>query len=847
MDVRTIKPALALDNLALTLGKMLAKQSLLLLWILELWSDCIHPALAQQTFFPSAVPLAVRTPTFNCWLATQNGTNPMVAWPTFWNVQHILGWSGLIKIDGLTYSWLGIPGVGNASKWLETEITPTRTILTVQAGPVLLNVTFLSPVEVQVGVQPSDWGRQSFPFSYLYLDGKASDGRSHSIQLYSDITAEWVSASLETRIQWNTSRTNHTNYHQVRSTSPTSVFADVAEDSVAYHVISSAEPKIVSIVGTAQALRPQFAAPGENFTLHSDLAGQIGTVQGGSGNFPVFAHALDLGTTDTISTVAWAVGVTRDPIATFAGLPHRAYYWSQYATIDDAIDAFMVDFTAAQTRAITLDQKILGDAANMSPDYVDLVSLATRQAMAGMEITVPMLPNGTLDLHNVRAFMKDVGNSQRVNPTEVIYAALPALMYLNSSITGALLEPLLEYQNSSEYTNPYAAPDLDSGNMLILVLAHARSSGDGSLIGRYYNLLTKWADYLGSNALIPVQQVPADGRDTGLGQNHGNLTNLALKGIIAIRAMAEISQVMGEATDAQKYEASAQTLIRSWIDLTSVSGLLDWSYGDNTFGLMYNLLADKLLQLDLIPESIYANESTILLNNAPQAPPFGFRLSNGTTSYTRSDWTLFSAAAAPDTSTRDLLISAVRKHASFNSTNTTFPTLYNVQTGLGPGAGIPQGLASPAQGAMFSILALSVANKTVVVPPPAETAGQGSSTNSHTGAIVGGIIGSLAAVLVIGGIIVLRRRRRQRDEAKELEILRPYQATSTVAPHKSAKSTLIPQPASSPEPQSGDQESSVSRGPENLRSEMERLREEVEQLRIQSILPLEAPPRYEGE
>jgi hypothetical protein len=51
-------------------------------------------------------------------------------------------------------------------------------------------------------------------------------------------------------------------------------------------------------------------------------------------------------------------------------------------------------------------------------------------------------------------------HSRRVNPTEAIYAALPAFMYLNANITGALLEPLLEYQSSPYYPNPYAAPDL---------------------------------------------------------------------------------------------------------------------------------------------------------------------------------------------------------------------------------------------------------------------------------------------------------------------------------------------------------------------------------------------------
>jgi hypothetical protein len=92
------------------------------------------------------------------------------------------------------------------------------------------------------------------------------------------------------------------------------------------------------VVGTDQQLRTQFTAPGMSFTLSSDLAGQIGNVRAGdSGKFPVLAHAMNLGTTDTISSVAWAVGVIRDPISTFSGTQRRAYYWSQHAVIGDAV------------------------------------------------------------------------------------------------------------------------------------------------------------------------------------------------------------------------------------------------------------------------------------------------------------------------------------------------------------------------------------------------------------------------------------------------------------------------------------------------------------------------------
>ncbi|KAJ7347212.1 hypothetical protein DFH08DRAFT_1001911 [Mycena albidolilacea] len=669
---------------------MFCRHTLISLGILQLSSNWIAPALAQQTFFPSAVPLAVRTPTFNCWLDTRNETSPMETWPRFWNDQHILGWTGYIKVDGMTYHWLGQPIPGNGSIWLATAVTPTRTILTVQAGPMRLNVTFLSPIE------PGDWARQSFPFSYVYLDGETTDGKPHSIQLYSDISGEWVTNDTGTGIQWSKSQTGNAVFHQVESTTPTSTFKDIAEDATVYYAISSAQPNLVSVVGTDRALRPAFTAAGAGLKLPPDSAVNVGTVSGSDG-YPVLAHALNLGTTDTITTVAWAVGVVRDPILKFAGVPRRAYYFSQHGTVGDAIDAFMADFPAARERAIALDQKILQDAAAVSPEYADLVSLATRQAMAGMEITLSTLPDGSFNMSDVKAFMKDVGNSQRVNPTEAIYAALPASMYLDANITGALLEPLLEYQSSSSYGNSYAAPDLgtpfpsvpgnpdnntvygveNSGSMLILVLAHAKSSGDGSLIGKYYDLLKQWGDYLTSNALIPGQQNPADARDTGLAQNHGNITNLALKGLIAIQAMAEISQIMGQTADAQKYQTSAKTRMESWVHLTSASGQLHWTYGDSTFGLMYNFLADKLLKLNVVPASIYTAESTTLSNN-PAQQDFGIALSSDNSLNTRSDWTLFSAAAATDKQTRDLLISGVHKYASSNLTSGTFPTLYNV-------------------------------------------------------------------------------------------------------------------------------------------------------------------------
>lgn len=67
--------------------------------------------------------------------------------------KQILGWAGLIRIDNAhTFKWLGDPaqpGGLNRSVLTNIQMTPTRTIMNMTAGPIDLTVTFLSPIEVR--------------------------------------------------------------------------------------------------------------------------------------------------------------------------------------------------------------------------------------------------------------------------------------------------------------------------------------------------------------------------------------------------------------------------------------------------------------------------------------------------------------------------------------------------------------------------------------------------------------------------------------------------------------------------------------------------------------------------
>ena len=154
----------------------------------------------------------------------------------------------------------------------------------------------------------------------------------------------------------------------------------------------------------------------------------------------------------------------------------------------------MSGYSDALSRAVAFDNSIVSATSAISSKFMsttsssvtnltDLIILSLRQTVGSLEFTASQLSNQGVD--DLRVFMKDVGSSRcvqdsllltgfcrdvischrRVNPVEVIYASFPAFLYLNVTLAGRLLEPLLEFQSSELYSQVYAAPDL--GKLLL--------------------------------------------------------------------------------------------------------------------------------------------------------------------------------------------------------------------------------------------------------------------------------------------------------------------------------------------------------------------------------------------
>ncbi len=109
-----------------------------------------YRVLAQQLLAP-AWPLAVKAPFLNTWPQAGSTSPPMNdQMPNFWNLS-TTGWFCGILVDGVAYRLLGeAPPLSiDVSAQLSVGITPTQTVVQMQAGTVNVTMSFLSPITVR--------------------------------------------------------------------------------------------------------------------------------------------------------------------------------------------------------------------------------------------------------------------------------------------------------------------------------------------------------------------------------------------------------------------------------------------------------------------------------------------------------------------------------------------------------------------------------------------------------------------------------------------------------------------------------------------------------------------------
>lgn len=440
--------------------------------------------------------------------------------------------------------------------------------------------------------------------------------------------------------------------------------------------------------------------------------------------WPVFGYGVDLGSvgSGTVSTL-FSLGLCQDEAVQFLGadgLVTLPSLWKSYFADDlDALTFFQKDFSESSKLSSELDDQISKDSiAAAGQDYATLTTLAARQAFAATQLV------GTEDKHYL--FLKEISSNGNTQTVDVIYPASPIFFYTNTELIRLLLDPHFENQESGHYPNKWAIHDLgthypnatghpagddepmpleECGNNIIMVLAYVQRSGNTEYVKQHYTILKQWAEYLIEDSLYPAEQLSTD----DFAGHLVNQTNLALKGIIGIEAMSQLSSLVKETSDAQNYSTIARDYITKWQTLGINSEASPphaiLNYGNaSTWGLLYNLYNDKLLNTNLVPQEVYDMQSAFYPTVKEN---YGFPLDTRNRYYTKSDWELFCAAIASE-ETKDMFISGLAKFVNETPTSKPFTDLYQTSDGA-----FPPGLtfkARPVVGGLFALLLLEQEN-----------------------------------------------------------------------------------------------------------------------------------------
>jgi hypothetical protein len=435
-------------------------------------------------------------------------------------------------------------------------------------------------------------------------------------------------------------------------------------------------------------------------------------------DWPVFGYAVDMGSVGSdAKTQLFTIGLCQDDAIQFLGvdgLTTLPSLWKSYFDDDlAALSFFYNDYDESSKLATELDDRISSDSKAAAGDgYAILTTLAARQAFGATQLV------GTEDKHYL--FLKEISSNGNTQTVDVIYPATPIFYYLNPELVKLLLDPHFENQESGHYPNKYAIHDLgthypnatghpdgkdepmpleECGNHMIMVLAYVQLSGNTDYINQHYDILKQWAEYLVLDSLLPAEQLSTD----DFAGHLANQTNLALKGIIGLEAMSHMSRIIGEDADAENYTTIAHSYITKWEELginkaaDSPHAILTYNNA-STHGLLYNLYADRLLSLDLVPQHIYDIQSAFY---PTIKQTYGVPLDTRNPFYTKSDWEVFCAAVS-SSETRDMFIGDLARWVGETSVSHPFTDLYQTSDGTQP-PGIDF-KARPVTGGLFAVL-----------------------------------------------------------------------------------------------------------------------------------------------
>ncbi len=602
---------------------------------------CTAASGAQPALRPPAVPLVACDPYFSIWSPADKLTGA--------NTVH---WTGrphrlesMIRIDGKLLRLMGKePADVSALPQTGLDVLPTRTIYRFAGEGLQLTLTFMTPA------LPDDLMVYSRPLTYLTWELAATDGKPHSVSIYFDASAEISVNTPNQTVTGSVEKFGRVSAAKLGSVEQPMLAKRGDDLRIDWGYLYAASVEATSVlVGSPDRLRKEFADGANRLSSAPIPAGQVA---------PAVAAALlfDIGKLGSKPVSRWLMLAYDDEYSLQYFKQNLRPYWRRNG--DDAAALLRKsagEYTSLQRRCERFDSELMSDLRKAGGEkYARICALSYRQCIAGNKLVADAKGQPLL-------FPKENTSNGCVGTVDVIYPMAPQFLLFGPSLTKAMLVPNLDYASSPRWRWPFAPHDLgtyplanaqvygggerteenqmpveETGNMLILVAALAQMEGNADFAGKYWPVLTRWAEYLKDKGFDPENQLCTDDFMGHLAHN----VNLSVKATLGIASYAYLCQLRGNQAAAAEYQKLARDFAARWVKEADDGDHFRLAFDKpGTWSQKYNLVWDKILGFGLYPDSVRRKEMDYYLRIKK---PFGVPLDNRGDG-AKLDWSLWTA------------------------------------------------------------------------------------------------------------------------------------------------------------------------------------------------------------
>ncbi|MCU0376755.1 MAG: DUF4965 domain-containing protein [Bacteroidales bacterium] len=615
--------------------------ALLLIFIPDIFSQ------VKELRAPS-YPLITHDPYFSIWISDENPTEVDA---THWTNKPMPVRS-MVRIDGKVYRLMGkLPAYVPAALSTGATVTATQTTFSFTQDGIGIEMTFMSPLIVE------DIDLVTRPVTYVTWEIRSEDGKPHKADLYFEISGLACVDNRSQQVVWDHRQAGGLEVLKIGTQSQEILKKSGDDVRIDWGYLYAAAPG--TDIGSAYAGRGETASAafteGEKlpFTSTTETGGRVADLN------PVLSFEIPADISVGEKKERHVLLAYDDIFSVeYFGRQLEGYWKKKFTGIDELLAVAEKEYNDLKARCNKYDNNMAVRAESAGGEkYASICILAHRQCMAAHKVVMD-------ESGQPLCFSKENFSNGSMGTVDVFYPASPFFLYLNPELLKAQTTPIFDYAESGRWPWPYAPHDIgkyplgngqkygggelteerqmpveECGNMLILAYAIACTEGDAEYAGKYWQTITKWAEYLREKGFNPDNQLCTDDFAGHLAHN----ANLSVKAIMGIASYASLSDMLGHKEAAIEYRSEAEKMMKNWIREADDGDHYRLAFDKpGTWSQKYNMVWDEVLGFSLIPDDVISKEIKHYLKVQNR---YGLPLDNRST-YTKIDWILWTASMA---------------------------------------------------------------------------------------------------------------------------------------------------------------------------------------------------------